>query len=687
MRIRKTPLPGVLVLEPSVLRDDRGFFVETYHEKKFREEGLAVRFVQDNHSQSTKGTLRGLHAQYRRPQGKLVRVVEGEVFDVAVDIRRGSPTFGKWYGEILSAENFRQLYIPVDFAHGFCVLSKTAQVQYKCTEFYDPGGELTVLWNDPDIGIEWPVAEPFLSKKDAAGSWLRDLGDVLPSFPLDLTGEDRAELERRGLDEAAMLRQLALCHNPPTALELVRPATEGDGIVVLDEERDEELLELHAEAAAAGRFSKFVPASGAASRMFSALVAARRGESADDAAEAAERFFVSRFFDKRKELPFRDQLDTLLRERGTSLEKTGSAALLAAALDAGGLGLAHLPKGLVPFHYYGGAYARTPFEEHMVEAAGHVRAGNGLCQLHLTVLEAHEDPFRSYLKEVAPRLEAELDVRFEVGFSFQAPSTDTVTADPDGGPFRGGDGKLVFRPGGHGSLIENLGQLAEAGADLVYVKNIDNVVPDDRRDVVVLWKKLLGGYLCLLERQLVEIEERATAGDADWLEDARSFLVESFAMTAERVPEDEAGIRELLSRPLRVCGMVPAMGETGGGPFWVRNARSEESLQIVETSQVDRSRKDQTAILGQATHFNPVDLVCRLRDSQGQPYDLKRFVDPDAVFVARKTHEGRPVLGLEHPGLWNGAMSRWLTAFVEVPAATFAPVKTILDLLRPEHQG
>jgi len=445
MKIRKTPLPGVLVVEPTIFRDDRGFFVETYHEKKLREQGLAVRFVQDNHSQSKKGTLRGLHAQHRRPQGKLVRVVEGAVFDVAVDIRRGSPTFGKWYGEILSAENFLQLYVPVDFAHGFCVLSETAQVVYKCTELYDPGGEISVLWNDPDIGIEWPVEEPLLSPKDAAGQRLRDLGELLPSFPLNLTGEDRAELKRRGLDEAAVLRHLSLCHNPPRALELVRPATSGDGIVVLDEERDKGLLELHAEAAAAGRFSKLVPASGAASRMFSALIAVRRGDAADEAAEAAERFFVSRFFDKRKELPFHDQLDALLRQRGTSLEKAGSAALLAAALDVEGLGLAQLPKGLLPFHDYGDGYVRTPFEEHLVEAAGHIRAGDGLCRLHLTVLEAHRDLFEAHLQAVAPRLEAELDARFEVGFSFQAPSTDTVAADPDGGPFRDADGKLVFQ--------------------------------------------------------------------------------------------------------------------------------------------------------------------------------------------------------------------------------------------------
>jgi dTDP-4-dehydrorhamnose 3,5-epimerase len=182
MRFTTTELPGVLLIEPDVFRDARGFFLETFHARKYAEGGIPGPFVQDNLSYSGRGTLRGLHSQRLRPQGKLVRAVDGEMFDVAVDIRRGSPTFRRWTGALLSGENFHQLWIPPGFAHGFCVLSERVHVEYKCTDFYDPEDELKIAWDDPEIGIRWPVVEPVLSPKDKAAPRLRDALDQLPEY-------------------------------------------------------------------------------------------------------------------------------------------------------------------------------------------------------------------------------------------------------------------------------------------------------------------------------------------------------------------------------------------------------------------------------------------------------------------------------------------------------------------------
>ena len=420
----------------------------------------------------------------------------------------------------------------------------------------------------------------------------------------ELSASDRAAIEAHGLTVAEVERQLALFRDPPPAQRLLRPATPGDGVVRIAGSERAELLALADEAARAGRLTKLVPASGAASRMFAFLLAG--GE------ESPER---RRFFE----------------------------SLDAFAFDAGVEELARLPKGLVPFHAYPGG-ARTAFEEHLFEAAGTVRDASGLCRVHFTVSPEHRGAFEAKLAEVRGPIERATGARFEVSFSEQEPATDTIAANPDGTPFRTKDGGLLFRPGGHGALLANLEALARAGADLVLVKNIDNVVPDARREPTLTWKKLLTGLLVKVER-----ESR----------------------------------RE---RPIRVAGVVRNEGEPGGGPFWVQGARGG-SLQIVESAQVDLEDAGQAAIWRAATHFNPVDLACSLRDKSGRPFELSRFVDERAVFIAAKTHEGKPLKALERPGLWNGAMAFWETVFAEVPMETFAPVKSVLDLLRPEHRA
>jgi hypothetical protein len=416
------------------------------------------------------------------------------------------------------------------------------------------------------------------------------------------SSEDRGRIEAQGLTPEEVERQAALLRNPPPAAKLARPCTAGDGIVRIDESEHAELLVLADEAARAGRLSKFVPASGAASRMFDFL---RSGD--------PDHPDVRRF-----------------RENATSF-----------AFDAGDLqSLLALPKGLLPFHRYAGT-VRTPFEEHLVEAAATVRDAAGVCRLHVTVPPGHRATFEEVLEQARPGLERQTGARFDVRFSEQAPSTDTVAIDETGRLFRDSEGRLLFRPGGHGALLKNL---AETGGDVVLVKNIDNVVPDGLRAPTILWKSLLAGVLVRLER---------------------------------------ASTR---SRPLRACGVVRNEGEPGGGPFWV-DGPGGETRQIVESAQVDLADAAQAAIWSAATHFNPVDLVCSLRDASGRPFDFPRFVDERAVFIAKKTHEGRSLFALERPGLWNGAMALWETVFVEVPKETFAPVKTALDLLRPEHQA
>ncbi len=420
----------------------------------------------------------------------------------------------------------------------------------------------------------------------------------------ELSPVDRAAIAAHGLTVAKVERQLVLLRNPPPPQRLVRPATAGDGILRVPEDDHAALLALADEAARAGRLTKFVPASGAASRMFAFL--------APGAPESPEK---RRFSESADAFAFAGDLDRL----------------------------ASTPKGLLPFHRYPEG-SRTAFEEHLFEAAGTVRDASGLCRVHFTVSPEHRALFEKKLSEARPRLENLTGAHFDVSFSEQAPSTDTIAADPDGRPFRTAAGALLFRPGGHGALLENLGDVARAGGDVVLVKNIDNVVPDARRNPTLRWKRLLTGLLVRLER------------------------------SSRR------------DRPIRVCGVVRNEGEPGGGPFWV-DGPGGPSLQIVESAQVDPKDSAQAALWNAATHFNPVDLVCSLRDAAGRPFDLPSFVDEKAVFIARKTHEGRPLKALERPGLWNGAMAHWETVFAEVPKETFAPVKTVLDLLRPEHRA
>lgn len=534
----------------------------------------------------------------------------------------------------------------------------------------------------------------------------------------ELTAADLEQLEARGIAPAEAERQLALLSHPPEPSPLVRPCTPGDGIRRLDEAAQARLCERWERAAAAGRVSLFVPASGAASRMFRALagVLDRAGDGEIDRA-SLERAAAEGDSDARAVLEFVAGLDrlalagelrtALAAARRPSLERcrrSGDYRPLLATLIGGrpgDLGYGERPKGLIPFHRYPGSpesagEARTPFEEHLVEAAAHAHDEEGICRLHFTVAPEHEAAFRAMLAAAGPRLGGRTGTRFQVGFSHQSPATDTLAIDPEGRPFRLDDGTLLLRPGGHGALLGNLAHRAAEGADLVVLKNIDNVVPDRLRGPVIAWRKTLGGLLVeLVERShelLARLEaDRDRGGEPDpaLLAEAETFCADELGRPLPPAPpaaRREAAI-DRLDRPLRVCGMVPNEGEPGGGPFWVAGRDGGISQQIVEKAEIDLEDPEQQAILAAATHFNPVDLTCAVRDRHGRSYDLESFADPEAVFVAEKSNAGRPLRALERPGLWNGAMARWNTVFVEVPAETFAPVKTVLDLLRPVHQA
>ena len=509
---------------------------------------------------------------------------------------------------------------------------------------------------------------------------------------------DLRQMAGMGIAPEEVARQVELFRNPPPFTRVLRPCRPGDGIRALTPADHAELLEHFDTAARRGRTAKLVPASGAATRMFKdslAFLAAPPGTEPSPP--------VRTFFANLRRFAFYESLAGALDAIGIDLDaavRDGDwRVVLRYLLEEPGLGLAELPKGLLPFHRYPEG-PRTPFEEHLVEAAAITRDEDGLCLLHFTVSPEHQEDFESLLDRVRPRLEERYDCRFEVSFSTQRHATDTLAVDPQNRPFRNDDGTLLFRPGGHGALIDNLDDLGRDGWDIVLLKNIDNVVPDSRKPIVHLWKRLLGGCLLVVREAAFTHLDRLEALDDVRGERAAAVLLAAGEFLAQELcrplPEGFAAagpeerkhfLIQALDRPLRVCGVVRNQGEPGGGPFWVESASGGISPQIVETSQIDLRNPEQRAALAGSTHFNPVDIVCGLRDRHGRSYDLHRYVDPATVFIAEKSHEGRPLKALERPGLWNGAMAGWNTVFVEVPDATFAPVKTVLDLLRPEHQG
>jgi hypothetical protein len=489
--------------------------------------------------------------------------------------------------------------------------------------------------------------------------------------------KDRNQLQARGIPLEVAAQQIRMLREPRHFPCLVRPCTIGDGIQQLAEDRHGRLIELHRRAADQGRWTKFVPASGAASRMF-----ALKGEGD-----------LERLAGHLQQFAFYDDLVSAANRKGTDLQailtNQEHSPLRELLLDAAGLGYEELPKALLPFHRYGDG-SRTAFEEHLREAACCFADQQQRCRAHFTVAPEHRERFETLLTSLLPALRGERNVDLEVGFSQQKPSTDLLALDQDDQPLRTETGELVFRPGGHGALLDNLDDL---GADLVFVKNIDNVAHARWQADSEHWIGVLGG--CLIQMQ-TEVQRclmaMEAAPDPQACREIERWIRDTFPGLVNALPAaDEAGLpwramERLLHRPLRVCGVVLNEGEPGGGPFWVREADGSHSLQIVESAEVAVQETSQQEIFAAATHFNPVLMALALRDHHHDPFPLPDYVDRQRFLVTSKPLDGHPVRVLERPGLWNGSMAAWNTVFVEVPKEVFTPVKTVFDLLRPEHQ-
>ncbi|MEM1245067.1 MAG: DUF4301 family protein [Acidobacteriota bacterium] len=510
----------------------------------------------------------------------------------------------------------------------------------------------------------------------------------------ELADEDVAYLEERGIASDEALRQVALLETPPSPARLDRAATLGDGILPLDSSGSH--LEAGARAVLDGRLTRFVPASGAASRMFKDLLQVMRPDPVADA-HLDETPALHEYRTRHAEFAFWSELESELTAAGFGPGDVETVAGARASLrllldrdpDGHGLALASRPKGLIPFHRSGGS-SRTPIEEHLHEAAALFALAGGeerQVRAHFTVSPEHREAFEDLVQAIKPSLEGHYGIAFAIDFSSQSSATDTLALNPSGGIVRQESGAPLLRPGGHGALIYDLAAL---DADLVTIKNIDNVLPQGRQQEVVETKLALLGLAASTQAELHR-HLQALHGEepADALPAAADFAADTLGIPVGEGPEAEriATLRRELDRPLRVCGVVLNEGEPGGGPFWVLGREGYPRLQIVESSQIDASDEQQASLLAGATHFNPVDLVCALRDWRGEPHELLPLVDPATSFVAEKSVGGEPLLALERPGLWNGAMDGWHTLFVEVPSGTFAPVKTVFDLLRPTHQA
>jgi hypothetical protein len=513
--------------------------------------------------------------------------------------------------------------------------------------------------------------------------------------------KDINQIRLIGTTPEKVISQIAMFKKGTPYLKLSRPCTVDDGIRSISDDELKQLTAIYEEYAPRKSMTKFVPASGAASRMFKTLLrfnnaydTIQRNAIASTARQGdRDSRYILTFMEGIRRFAFYDDLKSAMAKDGLDAEALIDANQFKEIIDYllthKGLGYTQLPKGLIKFHHYHDS-SRTAFEEHLVEAADYAKDDNGVCALHFTVSLEHRQRFEYLLKAVQVSYQESYGVRFQVGFSVQEKSTDTIAVDLGNKPFRLNDGTLLFRPGGHGALIKNLNNLR---GDIIFIKNIDNVVPDKLKGHTFVWKRVLGGHLIRIQQQVFSYLERLIEDQAD-----QELLGEAFDFAENELcvsPVDRELMSKearqdflvsMLNRPIRVCGMVKNEEEPGGGPFWVEGKDGSLSPQIVESAQVDLESKDQQSVLRSSTHFNPVDIVCGVRDWQGNPFDLRKYVDPDAVFISQKSKAGRELKALELPGLWNGAMAFWNTIFVEVPLITFNPVKTINDLLRKEHQ-
>ncbi len=504
-----------------------------------------------------------------------------------------------------------------------------------------------------------------------------------------LSPKDLEQIERKGISEQQIKKELEEFKTGFPFLKLDAAASIGNGIIATSAEDVKRYTEAwNAYKAEGKKIVKFVPASGAASRMFKNMFAFLTADY-----DVPTTDFEKTFFDNVVKFAFYPALNAMCeKNEGKNIEalmgEGNYKAVVANLLEAKGLNYGQLPKGLLLFHSYEDG-ARTPLEEHLVEGALYADS-KGMVHIHYTVSPEHRTLFEKKVADTKDKYEKAYSVKYDITFSEQKPSTDTIAVNPDDTPFRNADGSLLFRPGGHGALIENLNEIP---ADVVFIKNIDNVVPDRLKADTVTYKQVIAGVLVSLQEKAFEYLRLLDEGtyNHEKLEEMIRFVQRDLCCRKHDIKELEDAelviyLRSKLNRPMRVCGVVKNVGEPGGGPFLTYNQDGTVSLQILESSQIDKSNTEYMKMFTEGTHFNPVDLVCAVKNYKGEKFNLPDYVDRTTGFISSKSKNGKDLKALELPGLWNGAMSNWNTVFVEVPLSTFNPVKTVNDLLREQHQ-
>jgi hypothetical protein len=510
------------------------------------------------------------------------------------------------------------------------------------------------------------------------------------------TNTDLTQIKERGSELDTVNQQINNFKEGFPFLNVEKPATPAEGIIVLDQKEIEALITSYDLYSQHKKIVKFVPASGAASRMFKLLYGILDVSEDRDLVEKAIKSSdglqsIKTFFNRISDFAFSDALDTQLKKHELSIQSCLAnkdyASILKGLLGSKGLAYATSPKGLLEFHRYENEI-RTPAMEHLAEGALYAQSANKKVNIHFTVSPEHLNNFQQHIENNVAKFEAVFGVSYEIKYSEQKSYTDTIAVDLENEPFREPDGSLLFRPAGHGALIANLNEI---DADIIFVKNIDNVVPDKLKEDTISYKKALAGILFKYQEKLFTYLNLLDGKvEAERVEEMLSFLTNE--LQVKKLPELNSlenkidFLIEKFNRPLRVCGMVKNEGEPGGGPFFAKNNDGTQSLQIVESSQIDTEDEQQKSIANAATHFNPVDLVCGVTNYKGDKFDLTNYVDPKTGFISQKSKDGLDLKAQELPGLWNGAMSDWNTLFVEVTISTFNPVKTVNDLLRPQHQ-
>ena len=516
---------------------------------------------------------------------------------------------------------------------------------------------------------------------------------------MNFTEQDLKQIEAKGLTLKTVEKQIERFKTGIPFTKIVEAATIGNGIMALSDSKIDELIAYFEGQKKDVALKKFVPASGAATRMFKFLFQFLKefnpeNDTIDAYIKNHESKDMAKFVSGMDKFPFYNLVLSQLQQSGVDVSALSQTKkvwhFVNTMLDTDQLNYGVYPKGLLPFHKYSEKHIATAFEEHLYEAALHAANAN-TAKIHFTISEQHTDKFKNEFSRIKEHVEEDTGIDFEITYSYQKESTDTIAVNLDNTPFRNPDGSLLFRPSGHGALIQNLNAV---DADIIFIKNIDNVVVKPYQNDIAKYKKVLAGILLKVQAKSFGYLNQIDNGDItdSTLEDIEEFMSEELNV---KIPKDYHNfskeekvtfLHKHLNRPIRVCGMVKNEGEPGGGPFWIVDDKGQQSLQIVETAQIDQSNTSQNTILQNATHFNPVDIVCGVKNYKGEKFNLNQFVNEQAAFITQKTKLGKELKALELPGLWNGGMAYWNTIFVEVPILTFNPVKTVNDLLKEHHQ-